>query len=193
MLPASHFLLTSYFHFTLPISHFLTSDFQRQTSDFLRAYLVRPRVTPAVADRPDLAACRASEVHEAAGGRNGHAGRPPAVLAGRLWADVRQVHGQEIGDLTSRIAVRVPSRRLCRHAAASSSGRATDTFCLRNAASPLTEFVPATRTVIVAAAAECCRFPASTDLPDPASQPPAVDPAVGTARTMNRCGAAPTW
>ena len=27
----------------------------------------------------------------------------------------------------------------------------------------------------------------------PVCQPPAVDPAVGTARTMNRCGAAPTW
>ena len=39
---------------------------------------------------------------------------------------------------------------------------------------------------VVSERVEALRVPAR-------SQPPAVDPAVGTARTMNRCGAAPTW
>ena len=34
-LETSHFALTSYFHFALPTSHFPTSDFKRQTSNFL--------------------------------------------------------------------------------------------------------------------------------------------------------------
>ena len=109
--------------------------------------LVRPCLPAAVADRPDPPACRASEVHEAPRGRNGHRGRPIAILAGRLFADFSQVHDWRSATrcASSVSAVRVPRRRPRRNRAGSSPGRAKGTFCLRNAALLGVPLVPSAR------------------------------------------------
>ena len=56
----------------------------------------RASLPPAVAHRPDLAACRASEVDEAAGWRDGDGGQPMTIFAGRLCADDRRVHNRRL-------------------------------------------------------------------------------------------------
>ena len=58
--------------------------------------IVRACLPPAVAHRPDLPACRASEVDEAAGWRNGDGGQPMTIFAGRLCADDRRVHNRPL-------------------------------------------------------------------------------------------------
>jgi hypothetical protein len=119
--------------------------------------IVRACLPPAVAHRPDLPACRASEVDEAAGRCNGDGGQPMTIFAGRLCADDRRVH---IGR-SSTLSSSTRTRALPRSAPTGfESGRGKATFCLgmhgRRAGGS-----SATRAVV----ARRLRFSVSPDLP----------------------------
>jgi hypothetical protein len=134
----SDFQLTSYFHFEVQTSNFPTSDFQRQTSNFLQAFSAQ-RISSARSSRrrsridqicPHVAHPRYTKLPDGA----------IATAVGRLQFSrgvfLRMTGTSMIRLLIHLLAVRVPGCRPRRHAPASRPGRGIDTFCLGGASVP---------------------------------------------------------